>query len=87
MKLKVKPAYQEEKKEVRAKKSLLQSSISSCDSSLDHSKENKVKNKSRLDKIMNIKINKPKVASTLANYQPKQGARSIQKERRESLIK
>lgn len=31
---------------------------------------------------MNIKINKPTVASTLTNYEPKQGARSIPKEKK-----
>jgi hypothetical protein len=69
------------------KKSVLENSFSSCGSGREESKENRMKNKSRLDKIMNIKVSKPHVASTLSNYEPKQGARSIQKEKKENVIK
>lgn len=87
MKLKVKPAFKEEKKVDRTKKSVLENSFSSCGSEREESKENRVRNKSRLDRIMNIKITKPNVASTLTNYEPRQGFRSISKERKESVVK
>lgn len=41
---------------------------------------------SRFDKIMNIKVNKPNVCSTLANYQPKKSVRldmSVSKAKKE----
>jgi len=46
---------------------------------------------SRFDKIMNIKVNKPSVCSTLVNYQPKKVfirlETSVEKQKRaESLI-
>lgn len=39
-------------------------------SSLGSTKENKQSNQSRLAKIMNLKVKKPEVSSTLKNYQP-----------------
>jgi hypothetical protein len=36
---------------------------------------------------MNIKVNKPKVASTLMHYEPKQGVRPLPKEKMECTIK
>jgi len=76
MRLKVKPTFNEEKRNDRTKKSVLSNSMSSI-GSRDKNRENKSKNKfNRLDKIMQIKVVKPKVNSTLTYYQPKQGAKS-----------
>jgi hypothetical protein len=84
MKLRVKPAFRETRRDDRTKKSVLDSSCSSAGS---EDKENRVRNKSRLDRIMNIKVAKPRVASTLVHYQPRQGARAAPQERRESAVK
>ena len=72
MKLKVKPTLNNTRREERNKRSVLSSSVSSCGSRED--KENKSRNKiNRFDKIMQIKIAKPKVNSTLIHYEPRQG--------------
>lgn len=36
---------------------------------------------------MNIKVNKPSVNSTLINYEPRQGSKSVKKEKCESAVK
>lgn len=82
MRLKVKPSHNDIKKNDRNKKSVLSSSFSSC-GSRDDNRENRSKNKyNRLDKIMQIKVEKPKVHSTLSYYQPKQGSKSKQLQKR-----
>jgi hypothetical protein len=77
MKLNVKPAY-------RPKKNPQQSFLNTSQSSLDSftsEKENKRQNKqSRLEKIMNIKVTKPQVSSTLNHYKPVKRARSISRD-------
>jgi hypothetical protein len=78
MRLKVKPKFNEEKRNDRTKKSVLSNSFSSI-GSRDENQENKSRNKfNRLEKIMQIKVVKPKVNSTLTYYQPKQGSKSKQ---------
>lgn len=68
MKLKVKPKFNDLKREDRTKKSVLSNSFSSC-SSRGNNRESKSRNKeNRLEKIMNIKVVKPKVNSTLTGY-------------------
>ena len=75
MKLKVKPVYNRTRREDRNKNSVLSSSVSSCGS--PSAKENMSRNKlNRLDKIMKIKVAKPKVNSTLTYYEPKQGVKA-----------
>lgn len=72
MRLKVKPTYNQTRREDRNKRSVLSSSVSSCGSRDD--KENKSKAKiNRLEKIMQIKVVKPKVNSTLVHYEPRHG--------------
>lgn len=82
MKLKVKPAVREPQQD-RAKQSVLEGSRSS----LASDKENRVRNKSRLDRIMGLKVSKPQVVSTLVHYQPAQGVRAPPKERGESAAR
>lgn len=86
MRLKVKPTFDKMDREIRNKQSVLSSSMSSC-SSRDN-KENKSRNKlNRFEKIMQIKVAKPKVNSTLIYYEPKQGNKQSIIERRESAVK
>lgn len=86
MKLKVKPHFNNLKRNDRNKQSVLSNSFSS-NSSIEN-RENKSKGKlNRLDKIMNIKVVKPKVNSTLTYYQPKQGSRTKPAERKESAVR
>jgi hypothetical protein len=61
MKLKVKPSFNETKKDNKTKQSILEHSFSSSNHSFrEHNKENHhINKKSRLDKIMSIKIAKP----------------------------
>jgi hypothetical protein len=40
-----------------------------------------------LEKIMQIKVNKPKVNSTLVYYEPRVGSKSRDKEKKESVVK
>ncbi len=88
MKLKVKPAYQEGRRDDRAKKSVLDHSFSSSGTARENSKENHRANRTnRLDRIMQIKVSKPKVNSTLTHYEPRQGSKSAPKEKRDSVVK
>lgn len=84
MQLKVKPAFRESARADRAKQSVLDCSSSSIESA---EKENKQRNQSRLDKIMQLKVAKPKVASTLTNYHPKQAPRALPQQRKESAAR
>lgn len=87
MKLKVKPRFNDLERNDRNKKSVLSNSFSSC-SSRGANRESKFRNKeNRLDKIMQIKVVKPKVNSTLNYYQPKQGNKSTILQKRESAVK
>ena len=36
---------------------------------------------------MQIKVNKPNVASTLSSYEPRRGSKSVKKERQENYIR
>ena len=71
MKIKVKTGNHSIVKNEKSRKDILSRSFSFNGSSVEENKENKSKNKtkvSRLDKIMQIKITKPAVPSTLQHY-------------------
>ena len=88
MRLKVKPHLNVTKRNDRNKKSVLSSNSVSLGSSRDENRENRSKNKyNRLEKIMQIKVVKPKVNSTLSYYQPRQSDKSKIVEKRESAVK
>ena len=75
MKLKVKPVGE---KKHKTKVSYLSSSKTSLNSSLSSlEKSNSRQLESRLDKIMKLKVHKPKVDSTLKNYEAAKNERKL----------
>ena len=70
MRLKVKPTYLKNNRQDTESKREAMSSYMSNDSPKSNKENVNRQPRSRLDKIMKIKVSKPQVNSTLVNYEP-----------------